>query len=81
MQIEEGDIIRTINDNHIYFGHYHTAGVPGRNEINSLQELNYTAIMKAIVSTGYSGFVAQEFRPTRNNTIESLEEAIYICDV
>ena len=81
MQIEEGDIIRTINDNHVYFGHYHTAGVPGRNEINSSQELNYPAIMEAIVKTGYSGFVAQEFRPTRKNPIESLEEAIYICDV
>ena len=81
MQIEEGDIIRTINDSHIHFGHYHTAGVPGRNEIDSSQELNYPAIMKAIVKTGYSGFVAQEFRPTRNNPIESLEEAVYICDV
>ena len=81
MQIEEGDIIRTINDSHIHFGHYHTAGVPGRNEIDSSQELNYPAIMKAIVKTGYSGFVAQEFRPTRNNPTESLEEAVYICDV
>ena len=81
MQIQEGDIIRTINDNHIYFGHYHTAGVPGRNEINASQELNYPAIMKAIVKTGYSGFVAQEFSPTRNNPIESLEESINICDV
>ena len=81
MQIQEGDIIRTINDNHIYFGHYHTAGVPGRNEINASQELNYPAIMKAIVKTGYSGFVAQEFNPTRNNPIESLEESINICDV
>ncbi len=81
MQIEEGDIIRTINDNHMYFGHYHTAGVPGRNEIDSSQELNYPAIMKAIVKTGYSGYVAQEFRPTRKNPIESLQEAINICDV
>ena len=81
MQIEEGDIIRTINDNHAYFGHYHTAGVPGRNEINSSQELNYPAIMKAIVKTGYTGYVAQEFRPTRKNPIESLQEAINICDV
>ena len=65
IQIQEGDIIRTINNNPIYFGHYHTAGVPGRNEINALQELNYHAIMKAIVKTGYSGFVAQEFNPTK----------------
>ena len=81
MQIQEGDVIRTINDNHVYFGHYHTAGVPGRNEIDSSQELNYPAIMNAIVKTVYSGYVAQEFIPTRKNPIESLEEAINICDV
>ena len=52
-----------------------------KNDSDSSQELNYPAIMKAIVKTGYSGFVAQEFRPTRNNPIASLEEAVYICDV
>ena len=81
MQIEEGDIIRTIINNHIYFGHYHTAGVPGRNEIGPAQELNYPAIMKAIVKSGHTGYVAHEFEPTRNDPIESLEEAIGICDV
>ncbi|MGB0367640.1 MAG: hydroxypyruvate isomerase family protein, partial [Flavobacteriaceae bacterium] len=67
MQISEGDIIRTIQDNHHYFGHYHTAGVPGRHEIDENQELFYPAIMKAIVETGYKGYVAQEFIPTNPN--------------
>ena len=81
MQIEEGDIIRTIRENHRYFGHYHTAGVPGRHEIEENQELFYPAIMKAIVETGYEGFVAQEFIPTREDPTESLRKAIVLCDV
>ncbi len=81
MQINEGDIIRTIQDYHPYFAHYHTAGVPGRNEINDSQELNYPAIMKAILKTGFKGYVAQEFVPTYDNPIDSLKEAIQICDV
>jgi len=81
MQINEGDIIRTIRDHHAYFGHYHTAGVPGRNEINDSQELFYPAIMKAIVETGFKGFVAQEFIPTQTDILASLKEAISICDV
>ncbi len=81
MQINEGDIIRTIQDFHPYFAHYHTAGVPGRNEINDTQELNYPAIMKAILKTGFKGYVAQEFIPTYENPIDSLKEAIRICDV
>ena len=81
MQINEGDIIRTIRDHHAYFGHYHTAGVPGRNEINDSQELFYPAIMRAILETGFTGYVAQEFIPTRENPLESLEEAIAICDI
>jgi hydroxypyruvate isomerase len=81
MQISEGDIIRTIKENHQYFAHYHTGGVPGRNEINDSQELHYPAIMKAIKETGYKGYVAQEFVPTRKNKIDSLKEAIRICDV
>lgn len=81
MQISEGDIIRTIQDHHQYFGHYHTAGVPGRHEIDQTQELNYTAIMKAIVATGFKGYVAQEFIPTHSQPIESLKQAIAICDV
>ncbi len=84
MQINEGDVIRTIQDNHHYFGHYHTAGVPGRHEIDESQELYYPAIMKAILATGYKGYVAQEFIPTANETkdkVAALKKAVRICDV
>ncbi|HXS54722.1 MAG TPA: TIM barrel protein, partial [Hanamia sp.] len=81
MQINEGDIIRSIRDHHQYFAHYHTGGVPGRHEIDNTQELYYPAVMKAIVETGYKGYVAQEFIPTWKNKIDSLKEAIQICDV
>jgi len=81
MQVQEGNIIQTIKDFHPYFAHYHTAGVPGRNEINDSQELNYPPIMKAIVETGFKGYVAQEFVPTYDDPIESLKEAILICDM
>ena len=81
MQIQEGDIIRSIQNNHQYFGHYHTAGVPGRHEIDETQELYYPAIMQAIAQTGFNGFVAQEFIPTGSDAIASLIRAIEICDV
>lgn len=84
MQIDEGDVIRTIRDNHKYIGHYHTAGVPGRHEIDESQELFYPAIMKAIVDTGFRGYVAQEFIPTGKDTnakIAALKRAVEICDV
>lgn len=81
MQIQEGDIIRNIKDYHQYIAHYHTGGVPGRHEINNSQELNYTTVMKAIAETGYKGYVAQEFMPTYTNKLDSLKEAISICDV
>jgi len=81
MQIMEGDIIRTIRDNHQYIGHYHTGGVPGRNEIDQTQELTYSAIMKAIVGTGYKGYVGQEFVPKHADALASLRQAIQICDV
>jgi len=81
MQINEGDVIRTIQDFHPYFGHYHTAGVPGRHEIDDTQELNYPAIMQAIVKTGYKGYVAQEFIPVATDKIASLKDAIRRCDV
>jgi hydroxypyruvate isomerase len=80
MQIMEGDVIATIRQYHQYIGHYHTGGVPGRAEIDSTQELNYPAIMKAIVDTGYKGFVAQEFIPKRDPLV-SLKESIQICDI
>ena len=84
MQVNEGDVIRTIKDNHQYFGHYHTAGVPGRHEIDESQELYYPAIMEAIVATGYKGYVAQEYIPTGKDSkekIAALKKAIKICDV
>jgi hydroxypyruvate isomerase len=81
MQINEGDIIRTITDSHEYFGHYHTAGVPGRNEIDETQELFYPAIMHAILRTGYKGYVAQEFIPKKEDKIASLKTAVELCDV
>lgn len=81
MQIMEGDVIATIKEYHPYISHYHTAGVPGRNEIDDTQELNYPAIMKAIVDTGYKGFVGQEFIPKRKDPIASLKQSILICDV
>jgi hydroxypyruvate isomerase len=81
MQIDEGDVIRTIRDNHEYFGHYHTGGVPGRHEIDETQELFYPAIMRAIVATGYKGYVAQEFMPAADDKAASLRKAIEICDV
>ena len=81
MQIDEGDVIRTIKDNHQFIGHYHTGGVPGRHEIDDSQELFYPAIMRAIIETGFKGYVAQEFLPTKEDKIASLREAIGICDV
>lgn len=80
MQIMEGDIIRTIRENSKYIGHYHTGGNPGRNEIDETQELYYPAIMKAIVDTGFKGYVAQEFIPKRD-PLTSLKEAVLLCDV
>ncbi|MCC6676150.1 MAG: TIM barrel protein [Phycisphaerales bacterium] len=80
MQIMEGDVIRTITDHKDAIGHYHTGGNPGRREIDQSQELNYTAICKAIVATGYTGFIGQEFIPSRD-PMTSLREAIAICDV
>jgi len=80
MQIMEGDVIRTIESNHEYIGHYHTAGNPGRHELDETQELQYAPIMRAIVETGFEGYVAQEFIPTRE-PIESLAHAVRLCDV
>lgn len=81
MQINEGDIINTINENHQFFGHYHTAGVPGRHEIDDNQELNYRPIMVAIAETQFKGYVAQEFIPTYSDKIAALRMAVNICDV
>ena len=81
MQIDEGDVIRTIKNNIQYIAHFHTAGVPGRNEIDGTQELNYPAIMRAIAGTGFEGFVGQEFIPKNQDKLASLQQAITICDI
>ena len=81
MQIDEGDVIRTIQTYHPYIGHYHTAGVPGRHEIDESQELYYPAIMRAILATGFKNYVAQEFIPAKQDKLESLRKAIQICDI
>ena len=80
MQIMEGDVIRTIRENHRYFAHYHTGGCPGRNEIDESQELFYPAIMRAIKETGYTGHVGQEFIPAAGDPLASLRRAIEICN-
>jgi hydroxypyruvate isomerase len=80
MQIMEGDVIRTIRESIGSIAHFHTAGVPGRHEIDGRQELNYPAICRAIVDAGFTGFLAQEFTPT-GEPLRALEEAFRICDV
>jgi hydroxypyruvate isomerase len=80
MQLMEGYVISCIRQNIKHIGHFHTAGVPGRHEIDDSQELNYPAIMRAIAATGYDGYVGQEFSPVKDASI-SLELAYRICDV
>ena len=80
IQIMDGDIIRHINENQEYIGHVQIAGVPGRGEIGANQEINYKAIMKALLKNNYSGYVGHEWIPTRD-AMEGLKEAITICDV
>jgi hydroxypyruvate isomerase len=80
MQIMEGDVIRTIEKNHKYFGHYHTGGNPGRHELDDSQELNYKPIAKAIAGVGFQGYFAHEFIPVRD-PLTSLAEAVALCDV
>ncbi len=74
----EGDIIRTIERDHSFFGHYHTAGNPGRHEITGLQELNYNAIVQAIAATSYSGYIGHEFIP-QGDPMNGLKAAFDIC--
>ena len=80
MQIMEGDVIRTIRDNKQWIAHFHTGGVPGRHELDDTQELNWRTVAKAIADTGYAGYVAHEFVPTRD-PLTSLREAVALCDV
>lgn len=81
MQIMEGDVIATITKYNKYIAHYHTGGVPGRHEIDETQELYYPAVMRAIVSNGFKGFVAQEFIPSKPDKLASLKAGVTICDV
>jgi hydroxypyruvate isomerase len=80
MQIMEGDVIRTIQNSHEWIAHYHTGGVPGRHELDDTQELNWRTVCKAIAATGFTGYVAHEFVPTRD-PLTSLREAVALCDV
>ena len=80
MQIMEGDVIRTIRDNRAHLAHFHTAGVPGRHELDGAQELQYPAVARAIADTGFTGFFAHEFVPTRD-PMTSLREAVEVCRV
>jgi hydroxypyruvate isomerase len=81
VQIMNGDVIRRIRQYHEYIGHYHTAGVPGRAELDDTQEVNYPAVMRAILETGYQGYVAQEFIPTWSDRALALRHAASVCDV
>jgi hydroxypyruvate isomerase len=80
MQIMEGDVIRTIRNHHAHIAHYHTGGVPGRHELDDTQELQWPVICRAIAETGFKGFLAHEFVPTRD-PLTSLREAVTLCDV
>ena len=80
MQIMEGDLIRTIRDHHEHFAHYHTAGNPGRNELDETQEIYYPAVMEAIAATGFDGFVGHEFKPL-NDPLASLRQTFDICNI
>lgn len=80
VQIMHGDVIARIRQHAPFIGHVHTAGVPGRNEIDDTQELNYGPIIQALIGVGYRGFLGQEFIPTRDK-IASLAQGVRICDV
>jgi len=80
MQIMEGDLIRTIRENHEYFAHFHTGGVPGRHELDGTQEVDWRAVATAIADLKYEGYFAHEFVPTRD-PLTSLREAVVLCDV
>jgi hydroxypyruvate isomerase len=81
VQIMNGDVLRRIEQYKAVIGHYHTAGVPGRGELDDQQEINYPPIMRAIVDSGYTGYVAQEFIPTWKDPVQALRHAAMVCDV
>jgi hydroxypyruvate isomerase len=80
MQIMEGDVIRTIQQNIKHIGHFHTAGNPGRHEFDETQEMNYIGISKAIAETGYQGYMAHEYTPTKD-ALETLDKMMRLCEV
>ena len=80
MQIMEGDLIATIRKHHEWLGHFHTGGVPGRHELDDTQEVQWSAVMRAIADTGFAGYVAHEFVPVRD-PLTSLRQAVDVCDV
>lgn len=81
VQVMNGDIIRRINQYQDVIGHYHTAGNPGRGELDQDQEINYPGVLRAILRTGYQGYVAQEFIPTWKDPVAALRHAAELCDV
>ena len=80
VSVMNGDVIRRIGEYKEFIGHYHTAGNPGRGELDDSQEINYPAVMRAILATGYDGFVAHEFIPTWDDPIASLRHGVQVCD-
>ena len=81
VSVMNGDVIRRIRKNHKLIGHYHTAGNPGRAELDDSQEINYPAVLREIVKTGYKGYVAQEFIPTWDDPLSALRHAVQVCDI
>lgn len=81
VQIMNGDVIRRIRRHHELIGHYHTAGNPGRRELDEQQEINYPAVIQAIIDTGYRDFVAHEFIPTWSDPMLALRHAAMVCDL
>jgi hydroxypyruvate isomerase len=80
VQIMDGDVIRRLREHRDYIGHVHTAGNPGRNELDDTQEINFSPIMRALLEIGYKGYVGQEFIPTRD-PLQGLRQAVTLCDV
>jgi len=81
VQIMHGDVISRLRQYKDFIAHYHTAGNPGRNEIDATQEINYPPIMRAIAETKYAGYVGQEFIPVQSDKVKSINESVRICDV
>ena len=81
VQVMNGDVIRRLRQYKDVIGHYHVAGAPGRNEPDETQEINYPAVMRAILETGYTGIVSQEFIPTWSDPLAALRAAVRLCDV